>query len=92
MKYYRIITECNFGLDLFKLTDVGYVNCEMLQYAVPVTRVQLRDFPIKVSKRNFTQTISEMFATELTFTGAVLRVTLYCVIPGALCNKVCHTL
>ena len=90
MKFYRIITECNFGHDLFKLTDVGYGNCEMLQYADPVTSVQLRDFPIKVSERNFTQTISEIYATELKFTGTVLRVTLYCVIPGALSNKVCH--
>ena len=91
MKLYRIITECNFGHDLFKLTAVGYGNCEMLQYADPVTRVQLRNFPIKVSKRNFTQTISEMLATELKYTGTVLHVTLYCVIPGAICNKVCHT-
>ena len=49
------------------LTDLGYLNHEMLQYADPVTATQLRSRAIKISKRDFKQAFSKVFATKLKF-------------------------
>ena len=62
-----IIIERSFTHNLFKLTDLGYLNHEMLQYADPVTTTQLRNCAIKISKRDFKQAFSEMLATKLKF-------------------------
>ena len=48
-----MIIERSFTHNLLKLTDLGYLNHEMLQYADPVTAAQLRNCAIKISKRDF---------------------------------------
>ena len=67
LNFGRIIIERSFTHNLSKLTDVGYLNHEMLQYANPVTATQLCNCAIKISKKDFTQAFSEMLATKLKF-------------------------
>ena len=65
LKIDKLVVTRSFYYTLEQLTDLSYLNDDMLENRDPITKKQLRDCAIYVSNKKAKFSLFEMFSTEL---------------------------